>query len=110
MLPPLHATPDIFHGFYTRTFHRAAFTHDQRCINQPIKKIHAIPAPIKKIIAASRRPCTNWPSPGQRKLHNAAITFPAEPCPSLMLGLFSYQQAFFKPIRAHWRIAIGQGI
>lgn len=62
----------------------AAFTHDHKWITHPIRKIQAMPAPIKKIIAANHRPCTNWPNPGHRKLHNAAITFPADPCPSLM--------------------------
>jgi hypothetical protein len=30
------------------------------------------------------RPCKSWPRPGTKKLHRAAMTLPAEPCPLLM--------------------------
>lgn len=78
----------------------AAFTHDHRWMSHPIRKIHAIPAPMKKINAVNHRPCTNWPNPGHKKLHNAAITFPAEPCPSLMCANILSQRPGFKPIQS----------
>ena len=55
---------------------------------------------MKKINAVNHRPCTNWPNPGHKKLHNAEITFPAEPCPSLMDATIQPPQLPFKPIQS----------
>jgi hypothetical protein len=58
---------------------------DQRWIIQP--KVpndtsQTSAAVIKKKRDARILPCSNWPSPGTKKLAKAEITFPADPCPA----------------------------
>jgi len=49
--------------------------------SQPSRTNQSTPLTTKKISAASTRPWTSCPRPGKKKLHTAATTFPAEPCP-----------------------------
>jgi hypothetical protein len=44
-----------------------------------------MPARQNWTIAMKRRPWSNWPSPGMKKLQSAAITLPVEPCPAMTI-------------------------
>jgi hypothetical protein len=65
-------------GFY-RAFHRAASTQEKMCPSHPSQISHNNPVIKKWNSAARTRPCSNWPSPGIKKLASAAITLPLEP-------------------------------
>ena len=52
----------------------------------PSKKNHKIPAKTKWIIAINNLPCNSYPNPGIIKLAIAAITFPVDPCPDILVA------------------------
>ena len=64
----------------------AASIMDHRWITQPNKMTHNRMDKTNMNPARIHRPCNNCPRPGMKKLHKAAITFPAEPRPII----FSY--------------------
>ncbi len=69
----------------TGRFHIAASRIDHRCTIHPRRKNHNTAASTKCTIAIKSRPWTSCPSPGTKKLHTAATTFPAEPCPAPLI-------------------------
>ncbi len=87
---------------YSPARYRAASMIDQRWMTHPIvpREITQItPAKTNMIPALIIRPCINCPSPGMKKLANAAITFPVEPCSAIVSPIyfrFIYISTFLK--------------
>jgi len=57
----------------------AASRMDQRWIIHPNRKNQSTEARTNMKAARRRRPWSNCPKPGMKKLHRAAMTLPAEP-------------------------------
>jgi hypothetical protein len=100
-------------GLYT-----AACKHAAKCPIQPpvVKVISQIrPVNTNQNSAHSQRPCTNWPKPGIKKLHTAAMTLPVDPWPTFAFIDFSRSataiarlantmrsiSGAFKPVESH---------